>query len=254
MPLRKTEALVLRARDLGETSKILTLFTDRFGKIAAVAKGARRPKSRFGASLDLFAHSSVVLYIKENRDLHLISESTLVNAFYGLREDVLRLGFASAVVELVDRMVMREEKIPGLFPLLLGGLQILEGGKRLSLLLSALMLKIVAVLGYRPQLFVCNACGRPVEDRLAGFSAAQGGVVCQDCGRRGAPFTAITSETLSLLQHLLADDFETVRQLEVPGGEERRIAAMVTGFVALCAEDHRPLSSLKFLERLKEEP
>ena len=99
MALRKTEAIVLRSRHLGETSKILILFTERFGKLAVVAKGARRPKSRFGASLDLFARSSVVLYLKENRDLGLVTESTLVEGFYGLREDARRLGQASAVVE-----------------------------------------------------------------------------------------------------------------------------------------------------------
>ena len=251
MPLCKTEAIVLRTRDLGETSKILTLFTDRYGKIAAVAKGARRPKSRFGASLDLFAHSNIVLYIKESRDLHLISESTLLNAFYGLREDVHRLGFASTVVELVDRMVMRAERVPGLFPLLNGGLQALEKGKHPSLLLWALILKIVSVLGYRPQLFACNSCGGPIEGKLAGFSSAQGGVVCQDCGRKGVAFTAIASETLKLLQQLLADDFVVIRSLEIDTREGRRIAAIVTGFVGHCIEDHRPLSSVKFLEELK---
>jgi DNA repair protein RecO (recombination protein O) len=251
MPLCKTEAVVLRARDLGETSKLLTLFTDGFGKIAAVAKGARRPKSRFGASLDLFAHSSVVFYKRRSGDLHLMSESSLIRAFYGLGEDVRRLGFASAAVELVDRMVMRGEKIPDLFPLLLGGLQALEKGDCLSLLLSAFMLKIMAILGYRPQLFVCIGCGRPVEGGVSGFSASRGGAVCQDCGRKGMAFTAINWEALQLLQHLLAEDFEAIEQLRIGEGGERRIAALVTGFVDHCAEDHRPLTSLKFLEGLR---
>jgi DNA repair protein RecO (recombination protein O) len=251
MPLCKTEAILLRSHRLGETSKIVTLFTDGYGKIAAVAKGARRPKSRFGASLDLFAHSKIVFYKKENRDLYLISESTLVHALYGLREDARRLGFASAAVELVDRMVMREERTPGLFPLLLGGLMALEGGVHLSRLLSALMLKIVAILGFRPQLFVCNGCRRTIEGQVAGFSAVRGGVLCRDCGRGDVPFTAITPQTLETLQHFLADDFEMIDRLKTGHGEERRVAAIVSGFVRRCAEDHRPLASLKFLEGLK---
>jgi DNA repair protein RecO (recombination protein O) len=251
MSLRKTEAIVLRSRHLGETSKLLTLFTDRFGKIAAVAKGARRPKSRFGAGLDLFAHSSVVLYIKENRDLHIVSESTLIEAFYGLREDERRLGFASAAVELVDRMVMRAEKVTGLFAVLISGFQAMELGDHLSLLLSALMLKIVAILGFRPQLFSCHGCGRSVEGDLAGFSLAEGGVVCRDCGRSGSAFTAIDEKTLGLLQHLLADDFMVIRQMNLKAGEERRVAALVQDFVSRCSEDHRPLVSLKFLEGLR---
>jgi DNA repair protein RecO (recombination protein O) len=251
MSLCKTQAIVLRSQDLGETSKIVTLFTDSYGKIAAVAKGARRPKSRFGASLDLFAHSRIVFYKRRSGDLHLISESVLVQALYGLREDVRRLGFASAAVELVDRLVMREEKISALFPLLLSELQALEEGERLSSLLSAFMLKILAVLGFRPQLFICSGCGRRVEHNLAGFSAGQGGVICRDCGRRGVPFVALSEETLELLQRLLADDFKAIGDLEVKASQERRVAALIQDFLARCAEDHRPLSSLKFLEGLK---
>ena len=251
MPLCKAEAIVLRARDLGETSKLLTLFTEGYGKISVVAKGARRPKSRFGASLDLFAHSSIVFYKKTSGDLHLISESTLLQSFSGLQEDVRRLGFASAVVELVDRMVMPGERVSGLFPLLLGGLQALERGGQLSLLLSAVMIKIMAILGYRPQLFVCIACGRPVEGKLAGFHASQGGVVCRDCGHKGRAFAAMTSKTLDHLQCLLAEDFEVIGKIQVGVAEQRRIAAIVMGFVEQCAEDHRPLVSLKFLERLR---
>jgi DNA repair protein RecO (recombination protein O) len=251
MSLCKTQAIVLRSQDLGETSKIVTLFTDGYGKIAVVAKGARRPRSRFGASLDLFAHSRIVFYKRRSGDLHIISESVLVKDFYGLREDVRRLGFASAAVELVDRLVMREDRIPELFPLLLSGLQVLEGGQRLSPLLSALMLKIAAVLGFRPQLFSCSGCGRLVEGNLAGFSAGQGGVTCRDCGRRGVPFVTISEKTLELLQRLLADDFQVIGDLEVKAGQERRVAALVQDFMARCAEDHRPLSSLKFLDGLK---
>jgi DNA repair protein RecO (recombination protein O) len=251
MALQKTEAIVLRSRHLGETSKILTLFTERYGKMATVAKGARRPKSRFGASLDLFAHSSVVLYLKENRDLHLVTESTLLEDFYGLREDAERLGRASAVVELVDRMVMRSERIPGLFSLLLGGFRAFQEQTRTSLLLSAVMLKIVSLLGFRPQLYSCSRCGRPVAGQLKGFSSSTGGVICRRCDTAENVHVIITEETLDLLQHLLSDEFEVIGRLDPGPGDERRVAAIVEDFVAHCSEDHRPLSSLKFLDRLK---
>jgi DNA repair protein RecO (recombination protein O) len=251
MAVRKTEAIVLRSRPLGETSKILTLFTERFGKLAAVAKGARRPKSRFGASLDLFAHSSVVLYLKENRDLGLVTESTLLEDFYGLREDAERLGRASAVVELVDRMVMRAEKVPELFPLLLGGFRALQEHTHPSLLLSALMLKMVALLGFRPQLYACSRCGRPVAGQLKGFSPFRGGVICRRCGTAENAHVVITEEVLDLLQHLLSEEFTLIGRLDPGQANVRRVAAIVQDFVSHCAEDHRPLRSLTFLERLK---
>ena len=251
MALRKTEAIVLRSRHLGETSKILTLFTERFGKLAVVAKGARRPKSRFGASLDLFAHSSVVLYLKENRELGLVTESTLVEGFYGLREDARRLGQASAVVELVDRMVMREERSPELFDLLRGGFRALEKPAYSELLLAALMLKIVSQLGFRPQLYACSRCGHPAAGRLKGFSVSRGGVICRDCAASESAHAVINEDVLEILQHLLGDEFESIGRLEAGRGNERRVTAIVQDFVAHCAEGHRPLRSLNFLERLK---
>lgn len=250
MAVRKTEAIVLRSRHLGETSKILTLFTERFGKLAVVAKGARRPKSRFGAGLDLFARSSVILYLKENRDLGLVTESTLLESFYGLREDARRLGMASTVVELVDRMVMRAEPSPELFDLLRGGFRALEKGTHSSLLLSALMLKIVSLLGFRPQLYACSRCGRSVDGQLKGFAVSGGGVICRRCGAAGNAHAVITPQVLEILQRLLSDEFEAIGRLDPGQGNERRAAAIVQDFVAHCAEDHRPLRSLNFLERL----
>jgi len=251
MAVRKTEAIVLRSRHLGETSKIVTLFTERFGKLAAVAKGARRPKSRFGAGLDLFAHSSVVLYLKENRDLGLVTESALVEGFHGLREDARRLGQASAVVELVDRMVLRAEPSPELFDLLRGGFRALESETHSSLLLSALMLKIVSLLGFRPQLYACSRCGRSVAGQLRGFSTSRGGVICRRCAGAGSAYAVITEQLLELLQHLLGDEFEAIDRLDPGRGDERRTAAIVQDFTAHCAEDHRPLRSLNFLEKLR---
>ena len=251
MSLRKTEAIVLRSRHLGETSKILTLFTERFGKLGVVAKGARRPKSRFGASLDLFTHSSVVLFLKENRDLGLVTESTLVEGFYGLREDVRRLGQASAVVELVDRMVLRDEPSPELFDLLRGGFRALEKQARSTLLLSALMLKIVSLLGFRPQLHTCSRCSRPVDGQLKGFNVSRGGVICRRCASVESAYAAISPKLLEILQHLLSDEFAAIGRLDPGRGDERRVSALVQDFVAHCAEDHRPLRSLNFLERLK---
>jgi len=92
-----------------------------------------------------------------------------------------------------------------------------------------------------------------VEGYLAGFSLEGGGVICRRCGQGGAATVVIAEKTLVLLQHLLADDFEAIDRIDVPPGDERRAAALVQDFVARCAEDHRPLVSLTFLERLKED-
>ena len=113
------------------------------------------------------------------------------------------------------------------------------------------MLKIVSLLGFRPQLYACSRCGRPVDGQLKGFSVSRGGVICRRCGGTGSAHAVITPALLEILQHLLSDEFEAIGRLDPGPGNERRAAVIVQDFMAHCAEDHRPLRSLSFLEKLK---
>ena len=75
MSIQRTHAIVLRTRKVRESSKIAVFFTNKCGKISAIAKGSLRPKSKFGSSLELFTRSSIIFYKKENRELHTLSHS-----------------------------------------------------------------------------------------------------------------------------------------------------------------------------------
>ncbi len=81
MSLQKTQAVVLKTQRLGETSKILTLYSQKFGKIKVVAKGARGLKSRFYGTLEPLNHISIVYYFKETRELQLLSQADICVKF-----------------------------------------------------------------------------------------------------------------------------------------------------------------------------
>ena len=187
--LVKTEAVVLRTWRMGETSKLVTLYTQTHGKLKVTAKGARQPKSRFAGCLETTWQVHVVCPVRDDRDLHTLSDAELVRARPGLLTDLRRLSYAAAVCETVDQLSLEGEPNERLYRCLVGGLSGLEevAAEQLETLFWYFQLRAAAALGYRPELAVCTGCGAALaadhgRQGATWFSPALGGAVCQDCG------------------------------------------------------------------------
>lgn len=113
-----TEAIVLRTRKQGDSSRIVTLYTKDFGKLNVIAKGAREMRSPFSSALQLFNHLSVVFYKKENRDLYLLSKAETMTKMTGIQQSMEQLTAASKIVDLVQRAMHDEHPDAKLFELL----------------------------------------------------------------------------------------------------------------------------------------
>ena len=115
-----SEAIVLRARKQGETSKIVTLYTLGYGKVNVIAKGAREMKSKFGGSLEAFAHITAFFYKKEKAEpgLYLLSKAETVHSNSGILKSLAKIEAATQIVELVLRSMHDEEANPPVFELL----------------------------------------------------------------------------------------------------------------------------------------
>ncbi|MCF8262034.1 MAG: DNA repair protein RecO [Melioribacteraceae bacterium] len=107
--LQKTEAIVLRKINYGDTSKIVTLYTLHFGKITAIVKGGRASKSKIGAVVDTLNHVEIVFYDKSTRDVQLISQADLINHFPRIREDLEKFKYAAAILELIQNLIHMNE-------------------------------------------------------------------------------------------------------------------------------------------------
>jgi DNA repair protein RecO (recombination protein O) len=182
----KTEAVVLRSIRYGEADRILHLYTPRHGRLGAIAKGARRSRSRFGARLEPFFHVQMVLH--EGRgDLHTVTGVDTVTAHGPLRDHASTLDAAARACDAVGRLFETSEPHPEVFRLLVNELSLLssdpvharpENG-------LAFRLKLLLAAGILPQLASCVGCGEPAG--LNGFSAAGGGVVCSSCEAAAFP-------------------------------------------------------------------
>ncbi|MEX0647983.1 MAG: DNA repair protein RecO [Balneolaceae bacterium] len=107
--ITKTEAIVLRAVDYQESSLIATLFTRKDGKIAVIAKGARRPKSKFSAFLVPGQYLEVIYYMKSTRSVQTLSDASYVQKLDRLRVDMEKMALAVSTLEMVSQIVHENE-------------------------------------------------------------------------------------------------------------------------------------------------
>ena len=182
MALVKSRAISLKSYWLGETSKVVVCYTRDYGKVRLVAKGARKGGGRLGAALEPMHVSGVVFYLRQGRDLSLVSQAEIERQWSELRRDVVRMAYAGVALELTDALVSEREPDPGLFDLLERTLDRVAGAppSLLDVVLWSFELSLAAALGYAPELVCCVACGGPL-DGCVSFAARRGGVVCGNC-------------------------------------------------------------------------
>ncbi len=197
MASEKTVAIVLRVVEFSETSCIVTLFTRDFGKVGALAKGARRPKSPFESALDLLAICRIVFLHKSSDALDLLTEAKLERRFRNTQRDLSRLYAGYYVAELLRELTDAGDPHPDLFEAADAALWELEGPTEYARVVLRFELTALRLLGHLPALEGCAACGQTLE--LAGrhpFAMAAGGLLCPACRPGHRQVVSVTATTL----------------------------------------------------------
>jgi DNA repair protein RecO (recombination protein O) len=178
----KTEAVVLRSIRYGEADRILHLYSTTRGRVNAIAKGARRPKSRFGGRLEPFFRLDLVLH-EGRSELLTVTNVATVDGYPRLRSSGPALSAAARACDAVLRLLDSAEPNPPAYNLLCRYLAMLDdpSTERAAELETALSfrLKLALAAGFSPELASCARCGE--AEHLAGFSGGAGGVVCASC-------------------------------------------------------------------------
>ncbi len=176
----KTEALVVGSMRYGEADRILTLYTRERGRLSAIAKGARRVRSKMGGRLEPFSLVHVVLH--PGRTLYTVTGVETVRTFQGVREELFRMEEGARLLEAIRRLFPEEEGSAAAFNLLVRAVARLAGAPdraAAARVVLAARVKLLLALGYLPELDSCVECGR--DEFLCGFDPSQGGVLCVEC-------------------------------------------------------------------------
>ena len=240
----KTDAIVLKSMKYGETSKIITFFTQDFGKIKCIAKGARGNKSKFGSTLDPLQVVSIVFYQKEHRDLQLVTQADTLHQFKQLATTLESLAATFSIVELLNRVTHDDHPNIQLFHVAVAALQAINKNPHSSeLVVQGFQLKAAAALGFAPNFERCGRCGTPTEnissmERIE-FQVATGSFLCPACGPGGldrsirksslmdgshrSVLVSISAMSLKMMKTLIGDESGSL----VPGKPDSRIISEV---------------------------
>ena len=253
--ITSTEAVILTSMRYGDTSKIVTAYTRQYGKLSLMAKGAAAAKSKFGAALEPMCHCQLVLYKKDARDLHLLSQADSIQSFRGVQAhpDKLMLGFA--VVEFVHATVHGEEEHEQLFTLLLDALARLERIERNPTgVLLRYLLDFSEAMGFAIDLDHCLRCRADLHEETSVqgrvmFSLPEGAFTCSNCADAWGG-AGVSAPAFRGLQWLAASAGDGLALLSMPSPVAHESIRILHQYIASHIQGMRKIHSLSLLDQL----
>jgi len=245
----QTEAIIIKRIKLGEADRILTLYTPELGKLKAVAKGTRRPKSKLGGHVELLTHSRLML--ARGRNLDIITQAQTVDNFLPIKDDLERISRGLYIAELVDSFTGEHIEDRQLFELLLETLKQLSQSKDCEPILRYFELHFLDHLGYRPQLQHCTDCNSSLKPDSNFFSSRLGGVLCSGCGFNEPMARPLSLNALKVLRLWQNCDFAAARRVRINRELAIELEQVMRDYIKYLLE--KQLKSTAWLDRLKSE-
>lgn len=245
MGLYKTTAIVLHSAPYREADALLSLYAPAYGKIRALAKGVRKPKSRLRGGVQPLTKGFFVLYAGKSLDT--VTQCALEAAFPRLHADLERWAQANYLAELVLALVPEKEGSTQLFALLLAAFNLLEEGEQPAAVARFFELRLLALLGYCPQLGSCGACGRPLPE-AAPWPLGQEGLLCGSCAAARRQTRQIGRRARSALEFFLRAKPAALKHLRLDAGILAELETALAFWLGHYLE--RPLKSAAILKEL----
>ncbi len=245
----QTEAIIIKRVKLGEADKILTLYTPHSGKIQAVAKGVRRPKSKLAGHLELLTHSQI--WLARGRNLDTVTGAQTITSFLPLKSDLWLTSCALYITELANQFTADHIENSPLFKLLLETLEHLCEDSDKELVLRYYEINMLSQVGYRPQLEHCVLCNQALMPTTNSFSSAAGGMLCSNCAQSEFSTRPLSVNTLKVLRFLQNNDWTVSNRLKVDQTLSRGLEAVMKDYLRYLLE--REVKSAAWLDTLREQ-
>jgi len=204
MATKNTTAIVLKVNDLGESDKIVTFYSKQTGKMAGIAKGAKKSKKRFSNKLEIFSLLDVLYDDRARSGLVRIAEAELLNPFQSLRENYDRYVSAALACELIYYWSRDYDADKNIFNLLLWILQSIDKGSPPKMAQIFFQVKLYTLLGYRLCLSGCIKCENTEPSGMPYlFYPGRHGLLCKNCSPAlvSREKVSLSLNTIKLLQH-----------------------------------------------------
>ena len=219
----KTKGVVIREVNYGEADKMLTILTPDLGKVSCVAKGARKPKSRFLGISGLFTFSDFILF-KGSLDTYTINSGEIIESFYNLRCDLDKLTCAMDITKILREMVQEGENSTIVLRLYLNTLYVLSTtSKDMEFIKIVFLIKLLAISGFAAYMGECKRCRQRVEGLY--YDYKENVFLCDNCGKLNKSVVLLRKGTIAAIRYIIRADIDKVFSFELGEGllEELRL-------------------------------
>lgn len=241
------EGLVIKEMNVGESDRLVTLFTRENGIIKAFASGAKNIKSKKGAATSLLTYSSFTILNKKGTLR--IYEATPQASFFTMGSDIEILSLSQYFCELALEFGENDNPNEELLRLILNSLHFLTKEKRYPPLIKAITeLRIASICGYMPNLIACKNCGK-FEDNVMYFTLKDGSVSCSEC-KPNDENIAINKTVLSALRHIVFSEFKNLYSFEIPNADADLLSLVTEKYITIQTDFN--FSALQFYNSIKE--
>lgn len=247
MSILKTEALVINKHDFRETSIITNLYTRDFGKISGILKGIREDPEKFASTLENFSLNEIIFYKKREPGVHLVSQCDIKDNFSGIRQNIMKAGCANIMMELINSLMMPEEKNEDVFNLAASCLKEIEMGNNAEKITSIFKIKMLDFSGFKPHLDSCVNC----KDKIFGqskFSLMLGGLLCEKCFSKDTSSRPIYRGTVATIMHIEKNELKNSLNLGMNPQIKKELELILNAFLNFHLE--KELKSQKVLNKL----
>ena len=245
MAIEKTDAILLRRRNLRESSLILTFCTRDFGKVSGVIKGVRGPRAQVGIKPQLFSLSRIVFYESKKKRLNIVSQCDLLNFFSSIRKDLAKTIYAEYFLELADSLSADFDKNEKLFDLLVDSLELLCTPASVKRIARIFEIRLMDLVGLMPELTACANCGNSAAE-ASKFSLRSGGVLCGKCLNKDRSAINISRGTVNFIEHVKNSSYKNASRIKVSEKVGKELELILRKFV-----DYHNQGRLRTVEFMK---
>lgn len=217
MSTEKAQAIVIRLADFSESSRVVTFFSREFGKVSALAKGAKRLKGPFDAALDLLSNCRIVFLRKSTGALSVLTQASLVTRFSPVPTNLYSVYGGYYVAELLAKLTEEEDPDPDIFDLAESTLEQLSDDKAdINAAIVAFEIELLSRIGLFPNLQECCVCSEPIVlDTKYAHWVSQGGLLCSQCRKDEYQKKSVSAGSIVVIRKIIESETTLARRIKL---------------------------------------
>ena len=209
----KTKGIIIAEKVLSDFDKMLTILTPNLGKIECVAKGSRRPKSLLMAGTQFLCFGEYILY--KGSDNYSMNSCETIELFYNIRTDLDKLKYAVYATKIINDVTTENQNNYKVLQLYLNTLYVISNtDKDLDFVISIFRLRLLSIIGYRPEIEKCKTC--QTKENITKFSIIDNGFKCEACGKQDKGAININETTKDAIRYIILVESKKIFSFQIP--------------------------------------